>query len=294
MIVKHFNINTPKIQPPKKEGWEQSWCGYHMMKKCISQQKKVKDAGRDNAIWAEGKITEPEFKRDIFLSVLGDIKAKHVNLFELGAGWGRICLELAGVIDHKVIPLVPKSYRCLAVEGDPTHYQWILEHFKAQKINGEAVYAAVSNKNGTCRFSVHSDPGSCYGQAMNLPISTRSVPSLRYFYDLFTKKDIKIPMYTVDRLIKEYKFDHVDVVHMDIQGAEYKAVLGALESIKNDLIDYLFICTHYGKFNDMLRRLLSPKFDLIVDVYPDSVAMVEGFEPAVCHDGCQIYKRKNI
>ena len=56
-------------------------------------------------------------------------------------------------------------------------------------------------------------------------------------YNLITKRTIKIPMFTVDYLIQTYSFDHVDIIHTDVQGAEYKAMLGAAESIKNDLID---------------------------------------------------------
>ncbi len=295
MIIKYFDINVPKINITKKDEWEQHWGGYQVMTKCISQQKRTRDAEKDRATRAEGKITEVDFKRDIFLSVLADIKKKQVNLFELGAGWGRICLELAGVIDYKVIPIIPVSYHCLAIEGEPTHYQWIEEHFKTQNINGIPVFGAVSDKSGTCRFSVSPDPETYYGQDINFPISTRrKIPSIRYLFDLITNRNIKIPMYTVDQLIKKYEFDHVDIIHMDVQGAEYKVMLGAAESIKNDLIDYLFICTHYRKLNDALRQLLSPKFDLILDIYPNSVATVEGFPPAKCHDGCQIYKRKNI
>ena len=66
------------------------------------------------------------------------------------------------------------------------------------------------------------------------------------------------------------------------------------ESLKNDLIDYLLIKTHHRELNDALRRLLSPKFDLVLDIYPKAVAKLDGFAPVRCHDGVQIYKRKNI
>ena len=101
-------------------------------------------------------------------------------------------------------------------------------------------------------------------------------------------------MYTIDRLIQAYGFEHVDIIDIDVQGAEYKVVLGATESIKNDLIDYFLIGTHYGELNDSLRRLLSPKFDLIIDIYPNSVGIVDGFPPIRCQDGIQLYKRKNM
>jgi len=299
MIVKHFDVKPPKTQPPEKEeGWEPAWhasYGYYAMTKCVSPESQTEWQERDRAIRAEGKMPGTEFFEDCFLSVLADIKREHVNMFELGAGWGRLCLAVAGVVDYRVIPLTPVSYRCLAVEGEPTHCQWIKEHFEAQNINGTLVYGAVANRNGSCRFLVQPAPDVCYGQAIVPVFSPRKVPILGNIYSMLKKKNtIKIPMYTVDRLITKYDFDHVDFICMDIQGAEYKAMLGAAESIKNDLIDYLLIGTHDRELNDSLRTLLCPKFDLIVDIYPRTVGIVDGFLPVACQDGIQLYKRKNI
>ena len=294
MIIRHFDVKTPQTQPPQSEGWQPTWHGYYEMAKCESPERKTEYAERDRAIHAEGMMTEADFERDCFLSVLADIKREHVNMFELGAGWGRMSLALAGVVNYGLIPLTPLSYRCLAVEGEPTHYQWLKEHFEMQKINGIVVHGAVSNKNGTCHFSADSSPDSCYGQAINPLLSRRKIPSIGNLRNLITKKTIKIPAYTIDKLIQTYGFDHVDIIDIDVQGTEYEAMLGAADSIRNDLIDYMLIGTHHRELNNALRRLLSPKFDLIVDIYPNSVATVNGFAPVKCEDGIQLYQRKNI
>lgn len=264
------------------------------MTRIWSLQRKLEIEERRQATQAEGEIYERDFERDCFLSVLADIRNKHVNLFELGAGWGEWCLALAGVIDFKVIPVVPTSYHCLAVEGEPTHYQWLKEHLESQNINGVAVHGAVSDKNGTCRFSVDTAPDDCYGQAIISHSDLTVRNTIWYLYHYFFRRTAKIPMYTVDRIIQTYGFEHVDIIDMDVQGAEYKVVSGAAESIKNDLIDYFLIGTHDRKFNDALRLLLSPKFNLIIDIYPNSVGIVDGFAPIRCQDGIQLYKRKNM
>ncbi len=293
MIVRHFDVDTPKTQPPEDEGWEQGWYGYYWMTKCWSQQRRTEFAERTHAIQAKGEVSERQFEQDCFLSVLADIKRKHVNMLELGAGWGDWCLALAGVINYRVVPVTPVSYRCLAVEGEPTHYQWTKEHFEVQNINGTVVHGAVFSRNGRCQFSASPAPDSSYGQAITShKLSVRE--SVRSFYNFIFKRTIEIPTYTVDYLIQTYGFDHVDIIDMDVQGAEYEVALGAAESIKNDLIDYLSIGTHHRKLNDKLRQLLSPKFDLIVDIYPNSVATVDGFAPIRCQDGIQLYKRKNM
>jgi len=296
VIIKHFDIKDlkiPETQPPD-EGWEQLWSGYHWMSKCFSQQKRADDAEREGAIEAEGMMNETEFQRDCLLSILADIKREHVNMFELGAGWGRLCLTLAGIMDYRVFPIIPVSYRCLAVEGEPTHYQWAKEHFEAQGINATLVQGAVSNTNGTSHFQVHLDPDSQYGQAMNPVTSHRKIPSLHNIRNILTGKTGKIPMYSVDHLLQAYGFDHVDIVQMDVQGAEYKVIQGASGSIKSNSIDYILINVHAVELGKAIRHLLGPYFDLIVDIPRDSVGIVDGFAPIKCNDGYQLYKRKGI
>lgn len=294
MIVKHFDIKTPQTQPPQDEGWGQTWAGYYAMTKCMSQERREQLEERDRAIRAAGEMTETDFGRDCLLSVLADIKREQVNMFELGAGWGRRCLDVAGIIDYSLIPLTPKGYRCLAVEGEPTHSQWAREHFEIQNINGTVMPGAISNKNGACWFNAGPSPDSCYGQAMESLVSQRKIPSIKSIYNILTKRTIKIPVYTVDHLIQTYGFDHVDIIDINVQGAEYKAMLGATKSIKDDLIDYLLIETHHRDLNNALRQLLCHKFNLIIDIYPNSMGKLDGFAPVKCHDGVQIYKRKNM
>jgi FkbM family methyltransferase len=294
MIVRHFDISTPENQPPQDEGWEQAWYGYYRMTKCWKRLK-IQVEEQVKAVRAKGELDELHFEQDCFLSVLADIKKKHVNMLELGAGWGEWCLALAGTLDYKIIPVIPDSYRCLAVEGDPTHYQWLKEHFERQNINGVIVHGAVSDRNGSCRFGINNAPDACYGQAIVPPHK----PGLRGFisglYNFVSrKKTIEIPTYTVDHLVKTYGFEHVDIIDIDVQGAEYQVLLGAAQSIDNCLIDYLLIGTHSSKLNEELGKLLAPKFDLIIDIFPNSVGTVEGFPPIRCQDGMQLYKRKNI
>jgi FkbM family methyltransferase len=294
MKIKHYEINAPPTTPPDKEGWQPTWHGYFEMTKCVSPEWGAELAERDRLIIKDSMIPENDFERDCFLSILADIKKENVTMFELGAGWGRICLGLAGAIDYKIIPMIPKTYKCLGIEGEPNHYQWLGEHFEKQKINGIAVRGAVGRKNGSCSFNTSESSDSCYGQAVTPLLSRRGIPSIANIRRLLGKKTSKIPMFTVDRLVKDYKFDHVDIIDMDVQGAEYDVVRGAAESIKNNIIDYWLIGTHARNLNDELAHFLSGKYELVVNLYPSAIGRVEGFAPISCHDGIQLYKRKGL
>jgi len=190
MIVRHFDIKTPEVKAPGEDGWEQLPLGYYRMSKCIAADRKSSDEELYSRIRAAGNMPAGNFQQDCLLSILADIKKDEVNFFELGAGWGRLCLNLAGAIDFKVIQCNPKRYHCLAVEAEPIHYEWLKEHFEAQSINGTAVFGAVSDKNGSCRFDTYSRPDYEYGQAMTPLISRRGIPSINNIHRSMCGKPI--------------------------------------------------------------------------------------------------------
>jgi FkbM family methyltransferase len=294
LLIKHFEIKTPSIPPPEATGWEQAWHGYYEMAIRETEERKRGYAEQDRLARAQGQMTEAEFERDIFLSILADIKKEKVNMFELGAGWGRMSLTLAGAIDHKIIPMAPSSYQCLAIEAEPSHYKWLREHFEKQGIKGVAIQGAAGRKNGTCSFDVSQAADNCYGQGITPLFSKRGFPSISNIQKFLKKKTLKVPMYNVDRLIHDYKFTHVDIIDVDVQGAEYDVIRGASQSISNGIIDYWLIGTHAPDLNEKLKKYLSSKYDIIVNIYPDSLSKPEGFAPVKTHDGIQLYKRKGF
>ena len=240
MELTRFEINTPSTTPPDPNGWVRYWHGYHQMTKVRSEDKIKKNIEQHTAPEPD-LLSERKVEIQVFLNIIKDIKKQHINMFELGAGRGDWCLSLAGVVDHKIIPCRAETYRCLALEGEPTHYQWTREHFQHQKINGVAVHGAISSADGTVKYKAIADPASSYGQGID--------PN---------KGNIEVPCYTIDTLIKKHDFDRVDMIHMDVQGQEYEALLGAEKALAKGLIDYLLIGTHHSeKMNARIIDLMS-------------------------------------
>ncbi|MGD0284552.1 MAG: FkbM family methyltransferase, partial [Candidatus Saccharimonadales bacterium] len=56
---------------------------------------------------------------------------------------------------------------------------------------------------------------------------------------------VRVPIRSVDSLVKEYKIERLEVLHMDVQGAEYDALLGAAETIKSGRLRFVFVSTHH-------------------------------------------------
>ena len=60
----------------------------------------------------------------------------------------------------------------------------------------------------------------------------------------------------IDKFIKKNNINHVAILHSDIQGEEYNMLLGCKESLKNKLIDFLFISTHSNSLHTTIINYL--------------------------------------
>ena len=260
--MKLQKITPRKISrtPPEPEGWEAFWHGYFQQTKVRSAEKRSRDGKQHSEpVHTERRpasMGEIEVERQILLNIIMDIDKDVISMFELGAGRGDWCLSLAGVVDHKLIDCTARKVKCLAVEGEPTHYKWTQEHFDAQGIDGVAVHGAVHSHNGICRFSIDEDPASSYGQSIK------------------QDGEIEVPAYTVDTLAARYGFDHIDIFHVDVQGAEVHALLGARRTILDGSPSYFLIGTHGAKLNRQIRFLLSPLYEVLMD-HPPWAGIVE-------------------
>lgn len=56
---------------------------------------------------------------------------------------------------------------------------------------------------------------------------------------------VSVPVRTVDSIVKEFKIPKLDILHMDIQGMELEALRGAIKTIKDKKIRFIFISTHH-------------------------------------------------
>jgi FkbM family methyltransferase len=281
MEVKHFETIKPKRLAPEMNGWKQAWHGYYRLEEATRHE-------------IEATSQERTLEVDCLLSIVEDISKRgkqHINLIELGAGWGETCMALAGIVDFKLIPHNIKSYSYLAVEAEPYYCELIEKHFVTNDLPIKILCAAVSDKMGSCRYNRFTSPNSYYGQGMtfggNFGGSKLKTMALAG-YHLLMGKTVKVPMVTVESLLFKY-FSHVDIIQCDVQGVEDKAIKGAKESIEQGRIDYWLIGTHHRKLNEKCRRMLEPYYDCVVDVMPSKEKRM-----GLNQDGTQLFRRKGL
>ncbi len=280
MKFETFNVvlGTNILTQPLDEGWRRQWHGYFQMDKVRSARKLVANKSNYKNI-EEGILKESEIERQIFLNIIQQINKNEICMMELGAGRGDWCLALAGTIDHRLIPCQALRYKCLAVEAEPTHYEWTREHFECQNINAIAVHGAVGGRDGSCRFYAVADPSDNYGQHIN-----------------DEKGNLEVPCYTIPTLCEKYGLEHVDILHMDIQGAEVDAVEGFLPCFDRLPIDYFMIGTHKtGETNERIIGMLSDAYEVLADIPPRAGELMTDFGKAYFPvDGMLVLRRRGI
>ncbi len=71
------------------------------------------------------------------------------------------------------------------------------------------------------------------------------------------KLDVQgVPSVRLDDFARSRGLSHIDILHSDIQGAEYDMLLGASELLTNQRISFLFISTHSDDIHRQCSRLL--------------------------------------
>lgn len=70
-------------------------------------------------------------------------------------------------------------------------------------------------------------------------------PELTFEPETIPGKTIQVPILSVDEIILSQHLTKIDLLHMDIQGAELDALEGALGAIKEGKIRFVFVSTHH-------------------------------------------------
>lgn len=93
----------------------------------------------------------------------------------------------------------------------------------------------------------------------------------------------------------EHGFDHLDIVHMDVQGEEHNALVGAGRALAEERIGYVLVATHDRKmdFHETIPRLLAPAFETVFSVRPKAGVVETAFGEAYFpNHGLLALKRK--
>lgn len=109
-----------------------------------------------------------------------------------------------------VIAACKKQPRAVLVEADIANYKDLV----ARNLPVDCVYGAIADHDGTCDFWENHDLGWGYGSIYAPMPGANSVN-----YDMF-KRTENVPCFTFDTLFRQQKLEHIDLLWVDLHGAE--------------------------------------------------------------------------
>jgi len=165
---------------------------------------------------------------------------KRFVFFELGAGYGRWAVRAAKLLQA----MNPLPLTLVAVEAEPTHFEWMREHLRDNDVNPEdhfLVCAPVAATAGPVPFLV-GEASTCYGQAIVADPAARQGGLRAQSMD------------AVELAALLQEFPRIDLIDLDIQGAEYDVLSAAIDEL-GQRVKRIQVGTHGAVIERSLRTL---------------------------------------
>jgi hypothetical protein len=250
---------------------------------------------------------------------------KEIVAVELGAGWGPWMVTGARAAAIRGID----SVRLVGVEGCEAHCDYMTTHFADNGIDPKGhtlLHGVVGTKDGVAEFPHLADPSADYGaqailekeQEAKVAISHQTARLVRRlarrtleamkagagslrggtFVRNTGQKDLngagnqpanaQLKCYSIPTLIRP--FTKVDLVHVDIQGDEFRVISSAREILK-EKVKRLVIGTHSRMIEQQLLEMLTlPDWEL----ESEEACIYKQFwgRNLLLQDGCQVWRNR--
>lgn len=216
-------------------------------------------------------------------------------MVELGAGWGAWMATLSRAARLRGIP----HTLAIGCEADALHCKMLHEHLTLNGFTPDdfrLFQGAVGTHSGVALFPKSSNsaedwgmrPIFCASQEEAAKIETDPSSHLDYRGYQFAGFD-QVRCYSLAEIMAEV--DHVDVLHIDVQGSEVELIEHNLELLGR-LVGYLIVGTHSREIEGRLLALLTHagwtlevedacRFDLRNRNFPPMVDGVQGWRSPV-------------
>jgi len=187
--------------------------------------------------------------------------------------------------------LVGDGGKVLAIEAHPEIYHVLKLNIKLYGLNNIIpVCKAVGNKTGKIKLYEKTDPG---GTSIIPPRSLYSLDRNRFLrwlefiksHDIFKiihKRYVParyVPMDTLERIAKEKNIEKIDLVKIDVEGAELDVLKGSYSILKNDK-PIVLVEVHYGYYwkpETLYGLLQNLGYSLIIEKRPAKSMVVAHF-----------------
>lgn len=144
-----------------------------------------------------------------------DIIKNRMNVVDIGANIGAYTVLAAEKVGN--------AGKVIAIEPEPKNYGQLMENIKINSFHNVApVKIALSDHSGSEKLYI----GSLSGH--------HSLKRRFLFHPEKNAPFVKVEVDTLDKLFKRLALRKIDIIKIDIEGAEMPALIGAKETIKNN------------------------------------------------------------
>lgn len=114
----------------------------------------------------------------------------------------------------------------------------------------------------------------------------KSLMSTSHIVDKMTKSSVKVEVITIDEFVKRERIKKIDLIKMDIEGAEFDTLKGAIKTLKRDKPDLIITIYHRGehffKIPGWLKKQV-PQYNLRFLAFNESSPIIERVIAASIH-----------
>ena len=158
-------------------------------------------------------------EKKLISKIISSSKNDNIVFIDGGANIGEFSLMFNSLCKINNV----ENYQIFSVEPLPETFKILTKNLVNTK--SRTLNFALSDKNKSQDFFYDSTK-KCLGQN-----------SLSNHYYLDSK--ITVNTITLDQLFEDYNLKHVNLLKLDIEGSEYKALMGMKNSLNKKLIDYI-------------------------------------------------------
>jgi len=188
----------------------------------------------------------------------------HTKLLIKKLDSGMVCVEVGANIGYYALlesKLVGESGKVICIEPSPINFQYLTKNIKLQNLKNLEVHnLACGEKDGIIKFLVSNHSNWSRVMNKNEKIETDDLTKI-----------IDIPIKKLDTFLKEKNELKIDLIRMDIEGYEFNAMKGMIETIEKHspmlVIEFHNELLGVNKTKDLLNQLKNKNYviDYVVD-----------------------------
>lgn len=181
-----------------------------------------------------------------------------IHEYEMIEKFEEVCLKLTEN-ENKLI------FRMVELGSNYAYYSLLFHKILLKYLKIPINILVESNINAIPRGIKHFEDNHCIGKFYNCIIgNTEIVEKLPHLQKLHKESGIKI--FTLANILSEENIDFLDILHCDIDYAEYDMLMTSREIFQNKQIDYIFLATHGVELHQKCKEyLLDCGYNLIFE-----------------------------